>query len=872
MPLPAEWLDALREPALLVAPDGSVSLANQAFQQFTGYPARSVVGIAFTDLIHPSDAESVTEVLTKSCASPEVASLPLACRIQAVGPEFRPTDAVLFGFSSREVLVLFRPGSTWEQLHQYLAYYVRAREIAADVPAVIFEIEVREDQELVLTYLSPTGETRFGISDGNPDALVPVVRGARQAEFRRQLLEHSETLDEWNFESDFLHVDGTYQRYRGACTPRMHAGGIVRFTGIVININDDYERETLARLVNERSASVDFVVRPDADGLPQYLYLSEAVTRIYGLDRQVAIENPRSLGQLVHPADQPMVRQAMTAGLMHAQPLDLEYRTLIGGRWTWTRLVAQPIHHPRFGPIHVGCCAEIHALREANEALLASQTRLERFLLAANDGYWEWDLNAGRLWLSERYRQLLGYGPSELADFEIYERSIHPEDRKHARDTVLDDRREGIRTYQFPIRFTAKDGTTKVMLSRAISIPDEHGVASHLAGANTDVTALMAAQEAAEAANRAKSAFLANMSHEVRTPLHGILGMARLLQQESLTETAREFVDTIVGSGDALLRLLNDVLDLSQIEAGKLSIIPRATHLENFFGEIVRLYRPNAENKGLSFHYMCDVPRDVWVQTDPVRLRQIVVNLMGNALKFTDYGDIDLHLRWSRTADPHLRIDVRDTGPGIPKGDLERIFQAFDQGEHGQRSHVPGSGLGLAIANALARALGGTLSVESILGIGSTFSLIVPAPETDGRSTAPRQHRGPVRFHPVPTLVAEDNPVNVAVVRQILQKLGIQPIIAADGLEAVREAKKRPFELILMDMQMPGLDGLAATHRIREYEREVGARSTIVAMTANAMAGDRERCLEAGMDAYISKPFTPEELTDVLRQFVPVRA
>ncbi|MDX2066017.1 MAG: PAS domain-containing protein [Fimbriimonadaceae bacterium] len=872
MPLRAEWLDALREPALLVSADGTVARVNALWTEQTGYPQSNLVGVRFLDLIHPTWHPDVAAALSTARATPLVPTSPVPCQVHAVGPEFRPTDAVCFGTGDDEVLVLLQPGASWDELHSYLSYYMHYRDISSEVPAVIFELELRPSQELVVTYLSPTGEQRFGIRAGQPDAIRKVVRDARQAEFMECLLHYAESLEDWNFETDFLHVDGKHYRYRGACTPRAYTDGTVRFTGIVININDDYERETLSRLVNERSASVDFVMRADANGLPEYLYLSEAVERIYGLEQRVAIRNPRSLGQLVHPSDQPAVRQAMSQALAAQLPLDLEYRSLIGGRWTWTRLVAQPVDHPRFGPILVGCCTEIHALREANEALIASRGRLERFLLAANDGYWEWDLSAGRIWLSARYRELLGYGPTELTDMEIYERAIHPEDRKYARDSVYADHREGVRTYQFPIRFTAKDGSTKVMLSRAISIPDADGVAVHLAGANTDITALKAAQEAAEAANRAKSAFLANMSHEVRTPLHGILGMARLLQHESLSETAREFVDTIVGSGDALLRLLNDVLDLSQIEAGKLSIIPRATHLETFFGEIVRLYRPNAESKGLSFHYVCDVPRDVWVQTDPVRLRQIVVNLMGNALKFTEFGDIDLQLTWTRTADPQLRIDVRDTGPGIPAADQERIFQAFDQGEQGQRSHVPGSGLGLAIANALARALGGTLSVESILGIGSTFSLIVPAPETAGRSVATRPVSGPVRFQPVATLVAEDNPVNVAVVRQMLQKLGLQPSIVADGLEAVREAKTRSYDLILMDMQMPGLDGLAATRRIREYERETGGRSTVIAMTANAMAGDRERCLEAGMDAYISKPFTPEELTDVLRRFLPVLA
>jgi signal transduction histidine kinase/DNA-binding response OmpR family regulator len=384
------------------------------------------------------------------------------------------------------------------------------------------------------------------------------------------------------------------------------------------------------------------------------------------------------------------------------------------------------------------------------------------------------------------------------------------------------------------------------------------------------------AREAAEAASRAKSQFLANMSHEIRTPMNGILGMAELLLDTPLSERQRRYLETLYRSGESLLDIINDVLDFSKIEAGKLELSPSDFSLRATLGEVSDTFAERASRKGLMLdrEVAADVPDAL--NGDVVRLRQILNNLIGNAIKFTEKGGVSLAVAKMPGESPRLHFSVRDSGIGISATDRALIFDAFAQADVSHTRRYGGTGLGLSISKQLIELMGGRLGLDSTPGIGSSFWFEAPfalasAPPAEP-STARASHTLP-RLHGH-VLLAEDNDVNQTVARAMLESFGLRVSSAENGLQALEAVAVQRFDLVLMDCQMPELDGFEATRRLRlrEQERngvEAAQRLPILAVTANAVEGDRERCLAAGMDAYLSKPFRQAELHAALLRWLP---
>ena len=384
---------------------------------------------------------------------------------------------------------------------------------------------------------------------------------------------------------------------------------------------------------------------------------------------------------------------------------------------------------------------------------------------------------------------------------------------------------------------------------------------------------LIEARDAANAATNAKSQFLATMSHEIRTPMNGVLGMAELLSRTSLDDRQRTQVETILSSAGLLINLINDILDFSRIDAGKLVLKHESFNLERAIQDVVRLVEPQIEAKGLEIKVCCSQNLPGRLVGDEHRIRQILLNLVDNAVKFTDHGHIIISAASvSKPGDEQMiRIEAQDTGIGIAPEDCLRLFESFIQADNTSSRRHGGSGLGLAINHALVELMGGQIGVESEPGVGSTFwvELTLPVDTVSRADVIDKHEKRPTlstqnkRLSGV-VLLAEDNLVNQEVAKDMLQELGLEVITANNGKLALEQYRISKPDLILMDCQMPELDGYEATRCVRRIEQDNGQHVPIVALTAHAYPEYRRKCLDAGMDDFLAKPFTMEEIAEVL--------
>jgi PAS domain S-box-containing protein len=522
--------------------------------------------------------------------------------------------------------------------------------------------------------------------------------------------------------------------------------------------------------------------------------------------------------------------------------------------------------------------------KESEEAARRSEEWQRLALKAARVGHWDWEPVSRTFNSMGGLEDLFGRtkeDPIRTAD-EFLE-TVHPEDRPLVSDSILGCFDQG-KPYEAKFRLIWPDGSVHWLHAKGKAIFTPEGKIARVAGVNIDITeqkvlevALMEAdqkknqliisEKAAVQASEIKSVFFANMSHEIRTPINGVMGVAGLLIDTELNEEQKSYVEMIRGSADLLLALVNDILDLSKVEAGKIELENISFALHQVTSEIENTMVLSAHKKGLSFRKKISSDIPPILLGDPTRLKQVMINLINNAIKFTAEGGVTVEAFVGSVSAEKVEVifEISDTGIGLSDEGIGRMFQAFSQADTSTTRKYGGTGLGLSICKKLVELMGGKIGVRSQLGKGSTFWFRIPFQPGKALPLPEKMSIGKNSAGPkLRILIAEDNSVNQLLAIRILEKFGHTAIAVANGREAISAVEREKFDLILMDCQMPEMDGYEATRLIRAGKAGKTCDIPIIAMTANALAGDREKCLDAGMDDYVSKPMKPKDLLDAI--------
>lgn len=617
--------------------------------------------------------------------------------------------------------------------------------------------------------------------------------------------------------------------------------------------------DELYRLIADNIRDVVYFATPDHI----CRYCSPSVREVLGYETEELIG--RDIRGLIHPEDHaiqnyspdPAANQSVQLRILHAD-----------GHYLWIEFTLRIVEDRQQGSV-LAVGRDVTERKAVEQRLQESIERYTSLKKYNHDAIISLDLQGNIMNGNEQACQLTGYTIPELSGMSV-SRIIGD----HHLDDVIGYTNEDSSKERSIDLVWHKDGhTVEVLTTIAPIIINKERVGFYIIVKDiTEQKKLLIAKETAESTNRAKSEFLAMMSHEIRTPMNGVLGMTDLLLDISEPGSMQyEYLEVIRQSGDTLLNIINDILDFSKNEAGKTALHEEPFVLKECMDSALELLLHKAESKGLSIGVtiLPEVPMNLIGDAD--RLKQVLLNLVGNAVKFTSTGGVKIDVRTAARTEKHvtLQFTVADTGIGIPKDSQARLFEPFFQSDHFMGRHHEGTGLGLAISKQLIELMGGSIALDTSVEHGAAFVFTVALREEAGASG---HQPGTETVNLGSTgrglriLVAEDNEINQLVLRKILEKKGFAVDVAVDGLEVVQMVKYAAYDIIFMDVQMPGMNGLEATAMLKKTLPKE-EQPIIVAVTANALKGDREMCLEAGMDEYISKPLRSEAITNIIDKF-----
>ena len=764
-------------------------------------------------------------------------------------------------------------------------------EFTALLPSILYLFELRARRHI---YLNREVGTAIGYSEAEIAAdadgfLARVMHPGDAPGFERHL-RRLESLPDGRtavVEYRLRHRDGSWRWFQGldAAFRREPDGRVREVIGVATDITDRRraeaaQREGEHRLRTLAEAGPSITVMLDSQGRTGFA--NSRWEQYVGVPFE---EASRALwAGTIHPDDYERAVERWWSSVALGETFEVEGRLRRrDGQMRW--------HLARFVPVRddgggvtawCGTITEIHQIKEAERALRESERRFKAMADSAPAVLWVAEPDGRCSFLSQGWYESTGQDPGGGLGLGWLD-AVHPDDRDLAGRIFLDalGRRE---PFQVDYRLRAADGSYRWATDLGRPRFDDDGRFLGYVGSVIDVAERKEAEQQAaearllaEAASRAKSEFLANMSHEIRTPMTAILGYADVLARQVADPDDLQCVETIRRNGDHLIGLINDILDLSKIEAGRVEVERHRFEPDRLVAEVCSLMDVRAREKGLRLEVEAPGPLPETVESDPTRLRQVLVNLVGNAIKFTESGEVRVVVRLEEDdpAAPRLRFEVADTGIGIAPEQADRLFRPFTQGDSSMTRLYGGSGLGLVICRRLVELLGGEISVESAPGRGSRFAFTVAAgplegvprvaPRTGIDAAAPPEEEGPPRRLSCLVLVADDRPDIRSLARMYLEDAGARVKTAEDGEAAIAALRRAegagtPFDVVVMDMQMPRLDGYSAVSRLRAE----GYARPVLALTASAMRGDRERCLASGCTEYLPKPIDRRLLVDLV--------
>ena len=898
--------------------NGKILEVNPAFEALSGYPRQDAVGKTTLELGMWVDAQERERFLTDLRQEGRVDQREYLFRRRDETPFTGLLSARSLDLQDEQVLLgsildISERKDAEQALRAQANLQEQLSQFADTVPGVVYVYRLRPDGSGDCPYVSPRVAALYGVTpeQAAEDAqfMIDPVHPDDLDAFLASIQASAHKLDPWHAEFRIRHPRRGIVWIEAMSTPKAEADGSIVWHGFLFDITQRKQIEQTLRLSQftlESASEAVYWIRPDSS----FHYCNTAASKMLGYSNDqlkhmsMADLNAEVQGAAWHEHFAELKRQGHIL-------LETTHRTQDG------RLIPVEVsaNYMTFEGAEYNCAIvrDITERKRAEEAILASQRELEqrviertrelaaseeRFRLAmeaTEEGLWDWNVQTGDCYYSPGWFKMLGYEPKAiLAHVDTWIDSLHPDER----EAIVAKAGQQLATggsYELEFRLRTATGGYVWVVSRGkvvqrdadgkpvraigthIDITERRRTLQELADLNRNLEQKVAERTAQlQAASAAKSQFLAHMSHEIRTPMNAVLGLSQLLEKEPLEPGELAMVRHIRQSGDSLLHIINDILDLSKIEAGQLRLDPQPFTLPELLTRVDHLLRNTAESKGLTL-VVQQSPTDPGVLLgDSLRLEQILVNLTGNAIKFTAEGRVTLSVRsvTSKEDRMHVRFEVQDTGIGIAPDVISQLFKPFSQADASITRHFGGTGLGLAISRRLVDLMGGDMGVTSQVGQGSTFWFEVPFQAATGQETRDDAIEVPEEAQPVGpqltglrVLAVDDSRLNLMVVERALKGEGAIVTLAADGQQALQilQAQPRGFDVVLMDIQMPVMDGLTATREIRKDPAL--AQLPVIALTAGVLPEERQAALDAGVNDFLAKPLDLQTMTAMLSPY-----